>query len=752
MTEERVVQTACVHDCPGFCILKAHVRDGTIVRFSSEDSGPDTIYRRQLRACARGRAYRQRVYHPDRLLHPLIRTGERGSGQFRQASWDEALDTAAASIARIRERYGNDAIFVLPGSGHQGLLRGNVLARRLMALYGGFLDYYGNYSTNCTTPATLATYGAAESGNSFSDLVNSRLIILWAANWAWTFAGAGAPFYLKQAREAGARLIYVDPQYTDTAVAFADEWIPIIPGTDNAMMDAMAYVMIEENLHDQAFLDRYCVGFDEAHLPPGAPPGSSYRSYVLGEADGVPKTPTWAERITGVPAERIVKLAREYATIKPAALLLGWGPQRTAYGEQPARGGMVLASMTGNVGISGGSAAGIGGCSRQVRLASPAIPNPLKVSIPVFLWTEAIYRAPEMGPTEGVRGAEKLRSNLKLLFNFQGNILLNQHSNTNRTARLLRDPEKVEFILAADQFLTPSARFADVVFPAVTWVEREDVATGGNWSEHALFLNQAIEPLGEARTDYWALSRLAERLGIGPEFTEGRDEQAWLRHLLAQSGIDYDAFKREGRYQPEESTPYVAFADFRRDPEKHPLQTPSGKIEIYSQVAASLGNPKEIPAVPKYIESWEGRYDPLWEKYPLQLLTPHPRYRTHTIYGNLPWIAEISTEAVFINPADAEPRGIRSGDLVRAWNDRGAVLLPAQVTERIMPGVVAIQQGRWYTPREDGVDVGGCANTLTSHRPTPWAKGNPQGTNLVQIAREEMAVAEEVAATNGEKL
>ena len=736
MADERIVQTACVHNCPGYCILKAHVRDGVIVRISSEDSGPDTIYRRQLRACARGRAYRQRVYHPDRLLHPLVRTGERGEGKFRHASWGEALDLAAESIRRVKQGYGNDSLFILPGSGHQGLLRGNILARRLLALYGGYLDYYGNYSTNCITPASEATYGTTETGNSLSDLGNARLIVMWAANWAWTFAGVGAPFYLKQAKEAGARIVYVDPMYTDTAVAFADDWIPIIPGTDNAMMAAMAHVMIAEGLQDQAFLDRYCVGFDEAHLPPGAPPGSSYRSYLLGEADGVAKTPAWAESITGVPAERIARLAREYATTKPAALLLGWGPQRTAYGEQPPRGGMVLAAMTGNVGISGGSAAGTGSCGRQVRLASMAVENPVKASIPVFLWTDAIFRGTEMGAADGIRGVERLQSNIKLILNFQGNLLINQHSNTNRTARLLRNPKDVEFILVADQFLTPSARFADVVFPAVTWMEREDVASGNGWSEHALFLNKVIEPMGEARTDYWALSRLAERLGIGVEFTEGRDEQAWLRQLLAQSGIDYETFRRVGRHQPEADEPHVAFADFHRDPEAYPLNTPSGKIEIYSQVAAAFGNPTEIPAVPKYVEPWEGRTDPLREKYPLQLLTPHPRYRTHSIFGNVPWLAEISTEAVFINPADAKPRGIENGDQVRVWNDRGTVAIPAWVTERIMPGVVAIQQGLWYQPQEDGVDVGGCGNTLTSSRPTPWAKGNPQHTSLVQVARE----------------
>ncbi|MHB1417772.1 MAG: DMSO/selenate family reductase complex A subunit, partial [Chloroflexota bacterium] len=730
--------SACVHNCEGHCILKAHVRDGVIVRITSDVDGPDTPYRRQLRACARGRAYRQRVYHPDRLKFPLIREGERGEGQFRRASWDEALDRAAEGIRRVRERYGNEAMFVHYGTGHKGLLRGNALAQRLQGLYGGFLNYHNDYSVACTRQATLATYGTTETGNSFDDLVNSRLIILWAANLAETFTGTGAPWYVRQARRRGARVVYVDPIYTDTAAALADEWIPIYPGTDNAMMDAMAYVMITEGLHDQSFLDTHCVGFDEEHLPLGAAAGSSYRSHVLGLGDGTPKTPAWAERITGVPAETIGRLAREYATARPTALLQGWGVQRTAFGEQATRGAIVLAAMTGNVGVSGGGAAGQGACGRQLRLAKVPVPNPVKASIPIFLWTDAIVRGTEMGVADGVRGVERLSSNVKLILNFQSNVLANQHADVNRTARLLRDPNLVEFILVADQFLTPSARFADVVFPAVTWFEREDVASGEAWGEYALFLNQAIEPLGEARSDYWALSRLAERLGVGEAFTEGRDEEGWLRHLVARSGIpDYDEFKRTGVYRRVAEEPYVAFADFRRDPLGHPLATPSGKIEIYSHVAAGFGDPERIPAVPKYIPAPEGREDPLRADYPLQLLTPHPRHRTHSIFGNVPWLQEISVEAAHLNPADAGPRGVTEGDKVRVWNERGAVVLPAHLTERVRPGVVVIYQGKWYAPGADGVDTGRCANVLTSQRATAWAKGNAQHTSLVQVAKEE---------------
>lgn len=737
MSTERIVPSGCVHNCPGRCVLKAHVRDGVIVRISSDDRGPDLPYHRQLRACARGRAYRQRIYHPDRLKHPLIRTGERGSGQFRRATWEEALDVTAENIRRVRERYGNEALFVHYGTGHQGLLRGDRLAQRLLGLYGGFLSHRNGYSYACTMLSSMATYGTVETGNSFDDLVNARIILLWSANLAETFLGTGAPWYLRRAKEAGARVVYIDPIYTGTAL-LADEWVPIYPGTDNAMMDAMAYVMISEGLHDRAFLDTYCVGFDEEHLPPGVPPGGSYESYVMGRADGIPKTPRWAAAITGVPAETIARLAREYATIRPGALIEGWGAQRAAYGEQPTRGAATLAAMAGNVGVSGGGAAGMGVCGRRMRLKPLPVPNPVAANIPVFLWTDAITRGTEMTPADGLQGAERLRSNIKLILNVQGNTLVNQHSHSGYTASLLQDPKLVEFILVSEQFLTPSARFADVIFPAATWFEREDIVSGDHAGDYALYLNRAIEPIGEARSDYWAMAELADRLGVGQAFTEGRDEEGWLRHLAARSGIpDFEEFKRTGIYRRITPAPHVAFADFRRDPARYPLATPSGKIEIYSPAAARMENPREIPPVPKYVGSWEGRGDPLAERYPLQLVTPHPRYRTHSIYANVPWLREISEDAVLINSADAAARGIKDGDRVRVWNDRGATVLPAQVTERITPGVVAIYQGSWYSPREDGVDEGGCANVLTSLRPSPWAKGNTQHTSLVQVAREE---------------
>ena len=228
----------------------------------------------------------------------------------------------------------------------------------------------------------------------------------------------------------------------------------------------MAHVIIKEELQDQAFLDRYCVGFDEDHMPAGIPPGHSFKSYILGVPDGVPKTPDWAARITGIEAATIVRIAREYATSKPAQLIQGLGPQRHAHGEESVRMGIVLACMTGNLGIPGGGwGGGEGGRSLGLGFGSlPTGENPVKAQIPCFLWTDAVVRGTEMTEADGVKNGP-LPSNIKFIFNIAGNVLVNQHSDINRTVKILRDESLVRFIVVSDLFMTPSAKFADVLCP-----------------------------------------------------------------------------------------------------------------------------------------------------------------------------------------------------------------------------------------------------------------------------------------------
>ncbi|WP_338824999.1 Dimethyl sulfoxide reductase DmsA [Moorella humiferrea] len=737
----KIVPTSGAHNCGGRCIVKAHVKDGVIVRITTDDA-PDTEALPQLRACLRCRAYRNRLYHPDRLKYPMKRVGKRGEGKFERISWDEAITIIADHTKRIMQEYGPEAIYIHYASGNAGKTAERVWMQRLLGMYGGYLNYYGTYSTAQTQMATPFTYGTTNTGNSREDWVNSKLIILWGWNPTETIHGTNTMYYLWRAKKAGAKIIVIDPRYSDTVIGLADEWIPIRPTTDNALMDAMAYVMITENLHDQAFLDKYCLGFDEEHMPPGIPPGNSYKSYVLGLGeDKTPKTPEWAEAITGVPKEKIIQLAREYATMKPGALIQGWGPQRQAYGEQFVRGGTVLAAMTGNVGISGGWASGAGYQARTQKIGNIPVNNPCKASISCFIWPDAIKRGKGMGAKDGVKGVEQLSSNIKLIFNLAGNTLINQHSDCNGTAKLLQDENLVELIVVAEHFMTPSAKFADILLPADNPMERDDIVTPWSYGDYVLFMNKAVDPVFECRNGYDWISDLAAKLGLKEQFTEGKTLDDWLRYIVDETRKNhpefpsYEEFKQKGYYRWQYAEPAIAFKKQIEDPENNPFPTPSGKIEIFSERLWKMNNPKEIPAIPKYIPSWEGPQDPLREKYPLQCITPHYRRRSHSTFDNVPWLEEAAPQVVWINPVDAAARGIKNGDKVKVFNDRGAMVIPAKVTPRVMPGVVSIPQGAWWTPDASGIDQRGCANVITKYHPSPLAFGNPQHTNLVEVVK-----------------
>jgi anaerobic dimethyl sulfoxide reductase subunit A len=771
----KTIRVGCpAHNCGGRCLLIAHVQDGRITRLETDDR-PDSLAAPQLRACARGRAYLRRQYHPDRLLHPLKRSGERGEGRFEQISWEEALDIVAAQFERVKQKYGNSALFVPYGTGSYNQLNGSHTARRLMNLYGGCLGIYNSYSWACINAATPTVYGTLITGNQRQDWLNSRYILMWGWNPAEMRDGTNSDYFIKLARQNGARVVCIDPRHTLSAAALADEWIPIRPGTDTAMMSAMAYVMLTEGLYDASFIRSHCIGWDSSQMPPGAEGAESYSDYLLGRCDGIPKSPEWAEPITAVPAATIARIAREYATIKPGVLYQGYGMQRRAYGEQVVRAGCVLAAITGNVGIPGGWASGLGlqapdgGPSWTVF---PLEENPVKAAIPVFLWTEACLRGKEMTQADGVVGAPRLDNDIKLILAVATNCLINQHANVNRSAEILRDESKVEFLVVQDNFLTPTARFADIILPACTQFETWGVEDGWKYGDEIILQPKLVEPPGECKSDYRISAEIAERLGIGGAYTEGRDEKAWvdwcLDHYRATRfpelpTLDDFVARNLGAYTLPADKPAVAFEDFRRDPEKYPLDTPSGRIEIFSKPLHDLGNADEIPPVPKYIQEWESpfpsnhngmdspKHPPANQAmpttgeiesspqpnpdqaYPLQAIGHHTLHRVHSTHDNNDWLAEAFPQRVFINPLDASARGIRDGDEVKVFNTRGSIVLPCRVTRRILPGVVDIPEGAWWAPDANGVDFGGCVNVLTSERWTPYAFGTAQHTIMVQV-------------------
>src|SRR5512137_1095107 len=285
------VRVGCpAHNCGGRCLLVATLEDGRITRLESDDR-PDSVAAPQLRACPRGRAYLRRQYHPDRLQYPLCRVGKRGEGMFKRITWDEALELLASEMLRVKETYGNSALFVPYGTGSYNQLNGAQTARRLMNLFGGCLGIYNSYSWGAINIATPYVYGTLQTGNQRQDWLNSKYILMWGWNPAEMRDGTNSDYFVKLARENGARVVCIDPRHTLSAASLADEWIPIRPGTDTAMMSAMAYVMITENLIDAEFVRTHCLGFDRSQMPIGLEDVESYTDYILGTRDSVPKSP-----------------------------------------------------------------------------------------------------------------------------------------------------------------------------------------------------------------------------------------------------------------------------------------------------------------------------------------------------------------------------------------------------------------------------------------------------------------------------
>jgi anaerobic dimethyl sulfoxide reductase subunit A len=592
-------------------------------------------------------------------------------------------------------------------------------------------------------------YGTLHTGNQRHDWLNTKYILMWGWNPAEMRDGTNSDYFVKLARQNGARVVCIDPRHTLSAASLADEWVPIRPGTDVAMMSAMAYVMLAENLHDADFVRTHCVGFDASQMPQGAEGAESYQDHILGTRDGQPKTPEWAEAITTVPRDTIVRLAREYATLKPSVLYQGYGMQRRAYGEQVVRAGCVLAAITGNVGVSGGWASGLGLQAPDggpLWNVFPVGENPVKATLPVFLWTEAVLRGKEMTRADGIIGADRLDNDIKLIYAVASNALVNQHANINRTARILRDESLVEFLVVQDNFLTPTGRFADILLPACTQFETWGLEDGWKYGDELILMPKLVEPLAETRSDYRICAGLAERLGFGPAYTEGRDEREWVAWILDRyretrfpnlPSLDEFESSNIGLYAESVARPSIAFADFRADPEAHPLDTPSGKIEIFSRQLYDLDQPDEVPPVPKYIQEWESPFGPEVGEYPLQAIGHHYMGRVHSTHDNVDWLAEAFPQRVFINELDARERGIADGDSVKVYNSRGVMVLPCRVTKRILPGVVNIPQGAWWTPDKEGVDRRGSVNVLTSERWTPFAFGTAQHTIMVQVQKQD---------------
>ena len=756
---ETVTWSACSINCGSRCLLRCAAKNGRVIRIETDNTGnPNAGVTGkdfpQVRACHRGRSMRQRLYAPERLKYPMKRVGRRGEGKFERISWDQALDEIAARLKETIKKHTNESILLTHGSGNYSLFNNRNCTFRFFNLIGGNIGWYSDYSAACIQniwPFMFGAfnYGAVRSNNPgvgsyMSQIRNAKLYVTFGNNPAVTRAsGGGQTWELAEALRLGkARMVVIDPIRTDSLAGRDAEWVPIRPGTDAALAAGMAYVMIKENLVDQAFLDKYCVGYDEKTLPKSAPKGSDYKSYILGLGeDKTPKTPEWASK---------------------CFISQGWGPQRRMNGETQSTSIAMLALLTGQVGLPGTNTGAREGDSYGIETGLPVGTNPVKASFPVFLWPKAVTDAKSLtAKNAAVRGADHLTHNIKFIWNTQGNTLINQHGGINQLRKILEDESLVETIVVVDNQMTPSAKFADYVLPDTMNQEIDDLEADayavGDYN-YLVACPKAAEILWEQRPNWEIMREMAKRFGVEEAYTEGRSYKEWLRwgyeetlkkaKGLADGGKfpSFEKFWTEGvvKYRMGNDDGIVLKA-FREDPAKNPLPTPSGKIEIYSERLAEIaktwtlpkGKGQEIHPIPQFIATTEmrGQGDPLEAKYPLEAYGYHGAGRTHSTYHNVPWLRAAHPDCLMINPIDAKPRGIESGDRVRVFNDRGEMEITAFVTNRIIPHLVAMPQGAWYSPDEKGVDQGACINTLTMLEPTPLAKGNPSHTNLVEVKK-----------------
>jgi biotin/methionine sulfoxide reductase len=733
----------------------AEVEDGRIVGVKPFERDPDPSPIIEAMPDA--------VYSKTRVAQPFVREGwlkngpGHGSGRGREpfvpVSWERALDLVAGELSRVKRDYGNAAIMAgSQGWGSAGIFheaRGQL--RRFMATFGGFIDQVSNYSFGTALVFLPHVLGSAQACTgpltSWSSIArHAKLMVLFGGanpkNMQVTKGGSGAHVIgpaLEGLARAGVKVVNVSPIREDGPPSVAPEWISIRPGTDTAMLLALTHTLIANGLHDEVFLARYCTGFERV------------RAYVMGESDGQPKDADWAAAITGVAAQTIRALAREMAA-KRTVISASWSLQRADHGEQPYWAVILLASCLGQIGLPGGGFGFGYGSANGIADPPPAfrapgmevVGNPLNRAIPAARIAQCLLHP---GEPYDFNGKRSFYPDIKLVYWAGGNPF-HHHQDTNQLRAAFRRPQT---IVVHEPWWTATARHADIVLPATTTLERNDIGSAQR-DPFVLAMHKAIPPVGEARNDYDILVALAQRLGCESEFTQGRDEMGWLRHLYdswrnsirtnAASIPGFDRFWEEGFLEiPKGADEYVMFDKFRADPVANKLTTPSGRIELYSEKIAGFGY-DNCPPHPTWIEPSEWRGSPAAQKYPLHLVSSQPRYKLHSQMDAGPISARgkiDGREAVTLNPDDARARGIKDGDIVRIHNGRGACLAGAVIAETMSPGVAKLSCGAWYDPAgsEDGaLCAHGNANMLTHDRgSSKLSQGPSTGTNMVEIER-----------------
>jgi len=663
----------CGRDCGGdACPLLAELEGGRVVGIRHNPAAGNYI-----RACPKGFALPHFHYSPERIRTPLLRTGLRGSGQFREVSWDEALGIVHDRLSSTIERFGNGSILCLSSAGSTGALHNTeVLSKRFLNAVGGCTEPEGSYSSNAANYALKKVFGQDYRNSGFdpATMQDARLIILWGANILEARLGAELPARLLEARRRGVHVISIDPRKTRTAEIAGAEWIAIQPGTDVALMYAILCILDREGLLDPEKIGRRANGF------------WGILDHVHGKDDGVVKTPQWASGMCGVDESTIEKLAKRWYSTTPTMLIPGYSIQRTDSGEEVMRLCVALQLATGNFGIAGGSTG-----SLNNRLPGPRIGKMVEgdgsrnLKIPVLRWADAI-----------LQGMPEYPSSIHAVYSAGGNFL-NQGADLKKNIQAFNS---LDFSVCHELFMTPTAIYCDVILPAASPLQKEDI--GLPWSgNYALYKPKVLPYEGQERSDYEIFRELASRFDVEDKFSEGRSESQWIDYFLRDSEISTpDYFKTSGFYLGKEQK-RSGLVGFAASPEAFPLRTESGKLEFTGP-------------------RWQAK--PKNPEFPYLLVTPKVAHRVHSQGGDHP--GEISRNCLSMHGDDARLLGLKNGDEVKLISDNGSTKVKIEVSDRIMKGVVSLPEGTWHAgvphdeARSGNEDSSGSANILTSTQGT----------------------------------
>ena len=727
--------------------FSAEVEDGRLVGVSpfERDPAPSPILRSIPGA----------IHDANRVARPSIRRGwldahERGTPQdsrrgrgaepFVAVPWDEALDLVAGELDRVRNNFGNEAIF---GGSYGWSSAGRfhhakTQLQRFLNTIGGFTGQLYTYSIAAGYAILPHVIGDFAIGLSHATAWTSirqdcELFIAFggvpAKNMQVSAGGLGEHVsgeFLAAAAAAGVDFVSVSPVRGDIDTAIGAEWLALRPNTDVALMLGLAHTLETGNLVDHGFLASHCTGY------------ARFRDYLTGGVDGQPKDADWAAAISGVDADSIRALARRMGRSR-TMISTNWSLQRADHGEQTFWMTITLAAMLGQIGLSGGgfafgygSMGGVG--TPRAEIPSPALPAGRKACeswIPVARIADMLLNP---GGVYEFNGQQRRYPDTRLVY-WSGGNPFHHHQDLNRLVEAWRQPET---IIVNEPWWTATAKFSDIVLPTTTTLERNDIGASSR-DRYIIAMHRAIDPIGEARHDFDVFSGLARRAGTFEAFAEGRDEAGWLRHIYeraqqraAEQAVTLPAFEdfwQAGHVEvPAPAEPYVTLRDFRDDPALHPLKTPSGKIEIFSSTVDSFGY-DDCPGHPVWLEPEE------W------LISNQPSTRLHSQMDNGAVSREskiAGREPIWLHPEDAAARGLADGDLVSVYNGRGSLIAGVRLTDGLLPGVVQLATGAWYDPSDpaapDSIDKHGNPNVLTIDRGTSrLGQGPIAHTTLVEI-------------------